>query len=189
MRCLREKELVWLHEGEGTPAARDHLGTCLRCAARYRGLADDLRVIGAVLESDPAPAAAPHRAVRLRVLAAAAAVCALVIGLNLLFAREWGSMATRQSLAPAGAGGGVTEELIAAVEAMSAGEPPAVEAAATVALAPGGGPTPEASAAELYAAVAGEEACESPTALPEDGCGQTLAPADTPGAGFADVDS
>jgi hypothetical protein len=186
MRCLRDQELVWLYEGDGPPAARDHLETCPRCAARGRELADDLRVISAVLESDPAPSAAPRRAVGLRWVAAAAVTGALVVGLNLLFARQWGSVTTPQALDPARGSGGVTEELIAAVEAMSAGESPAIEAAA---LSPRGGSPPEASAAELYATVTGEETCESPASLAEDGCGQTLAPEDTPGAGFADVDS
>ncbi len=41
-RCLRDKELVLLHEGDGRPADRNHLDTCARCAGRYRQLADDL---------------------------------------------------------------------------------------------------------------------------------------------------
>ena len=184
-RCLGDKALVLLHEGDGRPADRSHLEGCARCADRYRRLTDDLRVIGVVLASDPAPAAVPSRAAWPRWVAAAAVTFALVIGLNLLFAREWGRVAWRTSPEPAA----TTEELIAAFEAMTTGEPPWVEAAATPRASARGASTLEARVAELYATVAGEEACESLAASLEDGCGQLPAPADTPGAGFEDLDS
>ena len=188
-RCLGDKALVLLHEGDGRPADRSHLEGCARCADRYRRLTDDLRVIGVVLASDPAPAAVPSRAAWPRWVAAAAVTFALVIGLNLLFAREWGRVAWRTAPEPAGAGGATTEELIAAVEAMTTDEPPWVEAAGTRAGSARGASAVEASVADLYATVAGEEACESLAASPGDGCDQLPAAADTPGAGFEDLDS
>jgi len=188
-RCLGDKALVLLHEGDGRPEDRSHLEGCARCADRYRRLTDDLRVIGVVLASDPAPAAVPSRAAWPRWAAAAAVTVALVIGLNLLFAREWGRVAWRTSPEPAGAGGVTTEELIAAVEAMTAGEPPWVELAGTGAASGRRASTLQASVADLYATVAGEEACESLAASLGDECDQLSAPADTLGAGFEDLDS
>src|SRR6267378_1468140 len=178
-RCLGDKALVLLHEGDGRPEDRSHLEGCARCADRYRRLTDDLRVIGVVLASDPAPAAVPSRAAWPRWVAAAAVT----------FALEWGRVAWRTSPEPAGAGGLTTEELIAAVEAMTTDEPPWVEAAGTRAASARGASTLEASVAELDATVAGEEACESLAASLGDGCDQLPAPADTPGAGFEDLDS
>jgi len=125
---------------------------------------------------------------RINWVAAAAVTFALVIGLNLLFAREWGRVAWRTSPEPAGAGGLTTEELIAAVEAMTTDEPPWVEAAGTRAASARGASTLEASVAELDATVAGEE-CEWLAASLGGGCDQLSAPADTPGAGFEDLDS
>ncbi len=188
-RCLRDKELVLLHEGDGRPADRNHLDTCARCAGRYRQLADDLRVISVVLEGDSAPVEVPRQVVWPRWVAAAAVTFALVIGLNLLFAHQWGWMATRQSSEPVAAEGATTEELIAAVEAMSAEEPPAIEGPEVTALGERGRATVEASVAELYATVADEEGCDSPAPLLDDGCDQVSAPGDAWGAGFTDLDS
>lgn len=188
-RCLREKELVLLHEGEGRSADRSHLETCTRCAGRYRQLADDLRAISMVLETDPAPLAVPRRVVWPRWVAATAVAFGLVIGLNLLFAREWGWMATRQPSEPVVTGGATTEELVAAVQAMATEEPPGIEAPEASALDEQRSSTLEARVAELYAAVAGQEACESPAPLLDDGCDQVTAPADAVGAELADLDS
>jgi len=38
MRCLGERALFRLSEGEGTPAERVHLSSCERCTARLHGL-------------------------------------------------------------------------------------------------------------------------------------------------------
>jgi hypothetical protein len=188
-RCLREKQLVLLHEGEGRLADRNHLETCPRCAARYLRLDDDLRVIGQVLDSEPVPALGPGRVVWQRWVLAASVTFALAIGLNVLFAREWGRVTSRQSPGSADSAAATTEELIAGVEAMSAEVAPTIEAEETPALDERGSSTVEASVAELYATVAGEVACESPASLLEDGCGQAPVPGDALGAGFADLDS
>ena len=72
---------------------------------------------------------------------------------------------------------------------MTTNEPPWVEAAGTRAASVRGASTLEASVADLYATVAGEEACESLAASLGDGCDRLPAPAETPGAGFEDLDS
>jgi hypothetical protein len=71
---------------------------------------------------------------------------------------------------------------------MTTDEPPWVEAAGTRAASARGASTLEASVAELDATVAGGE-CEWLAASLGDGCDQLSAPADTPGAGFEDLDS
>src|SRR5919108_2315862 len=52
-RCLRDKTLLLLHDGEGTRAERGHLQECEACAARYRQLELDLGAIGQVLRQEP----------------------------------------------------------------------------------------------------------------------------------------
>src|SRR5260370_33451047 len=97
-RGLGDKGLVLLHEGDGRPQDRSHLEGCARCADRYRRLTDDLRVIGVVLASDPAPAAVPSRAAWPRWVAAAAGSLLLVERVDLHFARGWGGGARGAAL-------------------------------------------------------------------------------------------
>ena len=60
-RCLRDKTLLLLHDGEGTGAQRAHLTGCEACAARYRQLGRDLEAISQVLREDPPPQTVRHR--------------------------------------------------------------------------------------------------------------------------------
>ena len=82
-RCLTERELVLLREGEGPGGCRDHLDACLACASRYRRLRADLEVIGRVLAGDRPPMPSVRRrglAPRWWMSAAAAAVAAVFVG-------------------------------------------------------------------------------------------------------------
>ena len=75
-RCLTDRMLFLLHDGEGTGAERLHLTECDACAARYRRLQGDLEAIGQVLREAPPPQSARHfsRPFTVRWLPAAVAV-------------------------------------------------------------------------------------------------------------------
>ena len=52
-RCLKDKALFLLHDGEGTSAQQTHLKECEACAARYQQLRRDLETISQVLREEP----------------------------------------------------------------------------------------------------------------------------------------
>lgn len=52
-RCLRDKALLLLLDGEGTVLQRTHLSECEGCASRYQQLANDLGVLTQVLRGEP----------------------------------------------------------------------------------------------------------------------------------------
>jgi len=54
-RCLKERDLFLLYEGEGTAAERAHLAECAACAERYRRLESDLGAITQALRQAPRP--------------------------------------------------------------------------------------------------------------------------------------
>lgn len=54
-RCLRDRELFSLCEGEGTDQQRAHLQTCAACADRHQRLLDDLAVIRRVVREEAPP--------------------------------------------------------------------------------------------------------------------------------------
>ena len=60
-RCLKEKTLLLLHDGEGTTAQRTHLTECATCAARYQKLRRDLQTISEILRDKPLPKAVSRR--------------------------------------------------------------------------------------------------------------------------------
>ncbi len=60
-RCLSDRVLLMLHDGEELVRQRAHLEQCADCDRRYRRLVDDLAGIVAVLNQ---PAPAQHRAPR-----------------------------------------------------------------------------------------------------------------------------
>ena len=60
-RCLKDKTLLLLHDGEGTSVQRTHLTKCATCAARYEKLWRDLRTISQILRDEPVPNAVGHR--------------------------------------------------------------------------------------------------------------------------------
>jgi hypothetical protein len=52
-RCLKERKLLLLYDGEGTVAERAHVTECEACATRYRQLGRDLEAIGRELRGEP----------------------------------------------------------------------------------------------------------------------------------------
>ena len=82
-RCLSDRTLLMLHEGEELQQEREHLESCADCDRRYERLVDDLERIVTIL-NEPAPM--QHRVPRVtgrRVrwgLAVAAVVTAFICG-------------------------------------------------------------------------------------------------------------
>ena len=66
-RCLRDRTLWKLSEGEGTPVERAHVEACPVCARRYQRLGRDLDVLRQVLHEAPPLQAVPQRTRGLRV--------------------------------------------------------------------------------------------------------------------------
>ncbi|MFQ5683883.1 MAG: hypothetical protein ACE5HC_11500 [Candidatus Binatia bacterium] len=84
-RCLKDRALLLLYEGEGTNEQRAHLEACEVCSGRYRRLESDLRTIGQVLRQEPFPEALRYhpKPVTLKWLSTAAA-------LGVVIALVWG---------------------------------------------------------------------------------------------------
>jgi len=82
-RCLGERALFSLYEGEGTDADRTHLHTCAGCATRYDQLAADLELVRRTLRDGPMPRRAPRSSgAVLWMTAAALATVALALGVR-----------------------------------------------------------------------------------------------------------
>ena len=60
-RCLSDRTLLLIDDGEGSSVQRTHLQECAACAARYRQLGRDLEAISQVLREEPPPQTASHR--------------------------------------------------------------------------------------------------------------------------------
>jgi hypothetical protein len=54
-RCLRERTLWGIYEGEGTDAQQAHLQTCVACHVRYQALVHTLEEISSSLQETPPP--------------------------------------------------------------------------------------------------------------------------------------
>ena len=54
-RCLSERTLVRISDGEATAAERDHLAECGDCSARARSLARDVARLSLALRGEPPP--------------------------------------------------------------------------------------------------------------------------------------
>ena len=85
IRCLEDKTLFLLSEGEASAEQRSHLQSCQACTERYREIERDLRLITHTLQQEPAPVrfAAPRAPIFLRSLPIAA-------GVLLAIALMWG---------------------------------------------------------------------------------------------------
>lgn len=59
-RCLSDRTLLSIDDGEGTSVQRIHLKECGACAARYRQLEQDLEAIAKVLREEPPPQTLIH---------------------------------------------------------------------------------------------------------------------------------
>jgi hypothetical protein len=90
IRCLEDKTLFLLSEGEASAEQRSHLQSCQACTERYREIERDLRLITHTLQQEPAPFrfAAPRAPIFLRSLPIAAGVL-LVIALMWGESRLW----------------------------------------------------------------------------------------------------
>lgn len=60
-RCLSDRTLLSIDDGEGSGVQRTHLRECETCAARYRQLSRDLEAISRVLREEPPPMPLSHR--------------------------------------------------------------------------------------------------------------------------------
>ncbi len=94
-RCLNDRTLLLLYDGEGTIAQRSHLTACEDCSGRYERLGRDLKVIRQVLRQESPPQTAHHRprGYAFRWLPAAAALAMAVVLL-------WGGLWMRKPSAP-----------------------------------------------------------------------------------------
>ena len=54
-RCLRERTLWGIYEGEGTAAQQAHLQTCVVCRVRYQALVHTLEEVSSSLQETPPP--------------------------------------------------------------------------------------------------------------------------------------
>ena len=146
-RCLDDRALLLIHDGEGGASGTAHVRTCIRCAGRYRRLVGDLKAIAQALRQAAAAARPRPGAGRRRAVAVAAALVAM---LALVWVEGW---FWRQSQLlvrpPAVAGDAEVLPFLAEVSAVlaSAGEP--AEAAPTL-------PPPAPGAEWLDAADEGE---------------------------------
>ena len=79
-RCLRDRTLWLIHQGESEESRRAHLRRCPRCETRYQRLVQDLRVIDQTLRQTPPSlwVVRPARALRSRAFAVAAVLAAIV---------------------------------------------------------------------------------------------------------------
>jgi hypothetical protein len=77
-RCLGDRRLWLLSEGEGSRADRAHVASCVACGARLRRLEEDLCHLTSVLRAPP-PQVAPTRPrpIRLQWMTAAAMLAAM----------------------------------------------------------------------------------------------------------------
>lgn len=56
-RCLRERTLWGIYEGEGTAAQQAHLQACVACRVRYQAFVHTLEEISSSLQETPPPPA------------------------------------------------------------------------------------------------------------------------------------
>ena len=85
IRCLEDKTLFLLSEGEGSKEQRSHLQSCQLCTERYHEIERDLRLIARTLQQEPPPlpVTAPGAPIFFRFLPIAA-------GVLLAIALMWG---------------------------------------------------------------------------------------------------
>ena len=89
-RCLEEKTLLLLSDGDGSAEERSHLRSCRSCTARYDELTRDLRSITHTLQDEPPPlrSANPRAAILYKSVSIAAGLL-LVVGLLWGESRLW----------------------------------------------------------------------------------------------------
>lgn len=98
-RCLRDKTLLMLLEGDGTDKQRSHLESCEACGERYKQMRRDLDLIRHALVQDPSPSRVlpPPIPLFYRWIPAAAA---LAVGIALGWGQSWVWRADSLALSP-----------------------------------------------------------------------------------------
>jgi anti-sigma factor RsiW len=100
-RCLTDRALWSVRDGDATPAEWAHLTGCPACASRHRQLARDLSLIRRALEGPEPVMVAPPRLSSLRLrLAPAAGVAFALVG-ALVLGDLWGRSHELASAPPA----------------------------------------------------------------------------------------
>ena len=110
-RCLRERTLWDIYEGEGTAAQQAHLRTCVACRGRYQALVHTLAEIRSSLQETPPPAVRIPRPFPYPVRWQSA-----VVGLAVLLLLVGGSLWLRQVPPPTQSAGVYSEELTPLLE-------------------------------------------------------------------------
>ena len=161
-RCLRDRTLWMLSEGEGSREARAHVASCVACAARLRRLEQDLTQLRSALSGPPPLQAALARPRPVRVRWAASAATLAAIAVSAWFGVWWQQLSpplrvethleTRQ------------EPIWPFIEGVSAALFPTVEFGFTAT------PNRLAELDDLRAALAGEWPSEEPAAFADVGC-------------------
>jgi hypothetical protein len=157
-RCLRDRTLWRVLEGDASHADRVHVTSCVMCTARLRQLERDMNQLRSVLSGPPPPQAAHARQRRLQVhWRTAAAACAIII------MAVWGAIWWQSSTRP---------QLLRAAPQLT--WPSGVDVAA--ALMPMTGmafsttPEPLSDFDDLQAALIGGWPCEEPAAFGNPAC-------------------
>ena len=160
--CLRDRTLWRLSEGEVSRAERAHVASCVVCAARLRRLEQDLGDLRSVLSGSPPPQVAPaqRRPVRIRWMAVAATLAAMV-----MFAWFGGWWLQPSSPLPMEAH---QESIWPFIEGVSSALFPTVEVGFSAA------PDRLSDLNDLQAALAGEWPCEGPQALGDIACDDNI---------------
>jgi hypothetical protein len=157
-RCLRERTLWMLSEGEGSREERAHVTSCVVCAARLRRLKQDLSHLQSVLSGPQPPRAAlaQARSVRVRWTTAAATLAAMLV--LAWFGVWWPRPAPRLQMETP------QESIWPFIDGVSTALFPSVEIAFSAI------PDRLSDLDDLQAALAGEWPCEGPVAFADLDC-------------------
>jgi hypothetical protein len=157
-RCLGDRTLWLMSEGEGSRADRVHVASCVACSARLRRLEADLGQLTSVLRAPP-PRVAPTwpRPFRLRWMTAAATLAAMLIVV-------WVGLWWQQPAPPTLPMEASQESIWSFMDGVSA--------ALFATVDPGVMSSPDAlpDLDDLQAALAGDWPCDEPLALGDVGC-------------------
>ena len=110
-RCLRERTLWGIYEGEGTAAQQAHLRTCMACRQRFQAFVHTLAEISSSLQEIPPPRARVPQPYPVPVRWQSA-----VVGLAVLLLLVGGSLRLRQVPPPTQPAGVHGEELTPLIE-------------------------------------------------------------------------
>jgi anti-sigma factor RsiW len=165
-RCLRERTLWLMSEGEARREDRVHIASCAACRARLRQLEQDLSRLRSVLTAPLPPQAAPARLrpVRVRWMTAAVTLAAAI-------ALVWFGGWWQHPAPPTFYTEGRQESIWPFIEGLSAALFPAVEGGIA------GTPDRLSDLTDLQAALAGEWPCDELEAFADLACDDdTFAP-------------